>query len=144
MIGLLILSAAAASPAPMADLNGEWRTLGERPIHVSYRSISNDSATVERWRTPSGRETMTVFSRDSGAILATHYCAQGNVATLAAPLSENPQMFSFRSAYGVDPGEGVLVSLSLVRDGDRLRRVETYRTRGRDEVETIEFVRAAD
>ena len=49
--------------------------------------------------------------------------------------------FSFREARGVDPGEGVLVRLRLVRDGERLRRIETYRNGSRDSTEVIEFVR---
>ena len=141
MTGLMLLAAAALSGAPLSDLHGEWRSVGERPITVSYRSISNDLATVEQWRTPSGRETMTVYTLDGPSLLATHYCGQGNVATLAAPVGGKELSFAFRDARGADPGEGVLVQLTLVRDGDRLRRVETYRKDSRDSVEIIDFVR---
>ena len=141
MTGLLVLAAAALAGAPLADLNGDWRSLGERPVRVSYRSISNDLATVEQWRTASGRETMTVYTLDGSTLLATHYCGQGNVATLAGPAGAKELSFAFRTAQGVDPGEGVLVQLTLERNGDRLRRVETYRKGSRDSVEVVEFVR---
>ena len=141
MTGFLVVAAAALAGAPLADLNGDWRSVGERPVRVSYRSISNDLATVEQWRTPSGRETMTVYTLDGSTMLATHYCGQGNVATLAAPAGAKELSFAFRTAQGVDPGEGVLVRLTLKRDGDRLRRIETYRKDSRDSVEVIEFIR---
>jgi hypothetical protein len=141
MTGLALLAAATLAGAPLSDLNGEWRSVGERPIRVSYRSISNDLATVEQWRTPSGRETMTVYTVDGAALLATHYCGQGNVATLAARVGAKELSFTLREARGVDADEGVLVHLTLVRNGDRLRRVETYRKDSRDSVDVIEFVR---
>ena len=81
MTGLLVLAAAALTGAPLSELTGNWSSVGERPIRVSYRSISNDLATVEQWRTPSGRETMTVYTVDGPSMLVTHYCGQGNVAT---------------------------------------------------------------
>jgi len=139
--GLLVLAAAALTGAPLSELTGNWSSVGERPIRVSYRSISNDLATVEQWRTPSGRETMTVYTVDGPSMLVTHYCGQGNVATLGAPMASKELDFSFREARGVDPGEGVLVRLRLVRDGERLRRIETYRNGSRDSTEVIEFVR---
>ena len=141
MTALLLLAAAAATVAPLADLNGDWRTLGDRPVRVSYRSISNDLATVETWKTQSGRETMTVYVADGSTVQATHYCGQGNLATLAGAAGTNAFDLSFRSAQGVDPGEGVLVHLKLVRDGDRLQRIETYRDGSKDSVDVIEFVR---
>ena len=141
MTGLVLLAVAALTGAPLSELNGDWRSLGERPIRVSYRSISNDLATVEQWRTPSGRETMTVYTVDGPSMLATHYCGQGNVATLEASMATKELDFSFREARGVDPGEGALVRLRLVRDGERLRRIETYRNGSRDSTEIIEFVR---
>lgn len=139
---MLLFAAALASAAPMPGLAGSWRSVGlERPVTVEYRGISNDLATVERWRTMSGRETMTVYVADKGDVIATHYCAQGNVATLRAKPSGNGTMtFDFVSAQGVDPGEGVLVKLVLERSAKRLRRIETYRSDGRDSVETFEFV----
>lgn len=139
---MLLFAAALASAAPMPGLAGSWRSVGlERPVTVEYRTISNDLATVERWRTTSGRETMTVYVGDKDAIIATHYCAQGNVATLRGAASENgTTTFNFVSAQGVDPGEGVLVKLVLEQSDRGLRRIETYRSDGRDSVETFEFV----
>ena len=141
MMSVLIVAAAAA--APMPGLAGSWQSMGQaRPISVEYRAISNDLATVERWRTMSGRETMTVYVDDKAGTVATHYCAQGNVATLRTiNSSKGKTIFNFVSAQGVDPGEGVLVRLVLEQTDLKLRRTETYRLDGRDSVETFEFVR---
>ena len=142
MISLII--AAAAGAAPMPGLAGSWQSIGlERPISVEYQAISNDLAIVERWRTMSGRETMTVYVEDKAGTTATHYCAQGNVATLRASKSTAARtVFDLVASQGVDPGEGVLVRLVLEQTDRGLRRTETYRVDGRDSVETLEFVRA--
>ena len=143
-----VAAAAVAIVAPfdqLASLAGEWRSVGDqRSVTVGYRSISNGSAVVETWRSASGRETMTVYFADKGAVLATHYCGQGNQATLRSegrPSSAGRLDFRFAAATGVDSGEGVLVSLSLIISGNRLRRIETYRTDGTDAVQTIDFER---
>ena len=143
----MLLAALAAfamsSAAPMPVLSGHWQSVGlPRPITVDYRLISNDLAMVERWRTVSGRETMTVYVADKDRLIATHYCAQGNVATLRGTTVNGVTTFDFVSALGVDPGEGVLVRLVLERTPRGLRRTETYREGGRDSVETFDFVRA--
>lgn len=147
----VIAAAEIAAVAPfdrMASLTGEWRSVGtgQRPIKVDYRSISNGSAIVEAWQTASGRETMTMYFVDKGAILATHYCGQGNQATLRSEAGSAPAErldFRFASATGVDPGEGVLVGLTLVISHNRLQRIETYRTDGIDSVQAIEFERTS-
>lgn len=135
---MLAMSSAAAMPA----LSGHWQSVGlPRPITVEYRAISNDLAMVERWRTFSGRETMTVYVTDKDRLTATHYCAQGNVATLRGTTVNGVTTFDFVSALGVDPGEGVLVRLVFEQTPRGLRRTETYREGGRDSVEVFDFVR---
>jgi hypothetical protein len=139
---MLLTALALVSAAPMPSLAGTWQSVGlPRPITVEYRAISNDLATVERWRTASGRETMTVFVDVEGVTTATHYCAQGNVATLRGKTLNGMTTFDFVSADGVDPGEGVLVRLVLEQTARGLRRTETYREAGRDSVDVFEFVR---
>lgn len=139
---MLLATLALASAAPMPGLAGNWKSIDlPRPITVEYRAISNDLATVERWRTMSGRETMTVYVDDKGTTSATHYCAQGNVATLRGKTIGRVTSFDFVSAQGVDPGEGVLVKLVLEQTARGLRRTETYREDGRDSVEIFDFVR---
>ena len=140
---ITLIAAAMASAAPMPGLTGNWQSTGlERPISVEYRAISNDLATVERWRTMSGRETMTVYVDDKGGTVATHYCAQGNAATLRATRSSNDVTTLYIvAARGVDPGEGVLVKLVLEPTALGLRRTETYRLDGRDSVDVFDFVR---
>ena len=138
----LLAALALASAAPMAGLAGNWQSIGqERPVTVEYRAISNDLATVERWRTMSGRETMTVYVAGKSGTVATHYCAQGNVATLRGTTLNGVTTFDFVSAHGVDPGEGVLVKLVLEQTVRGLRRTETYREDGGDSVEIFDFVR---
>lgn len=84
---------------------------------------------------------MTIYVRDGSDVQATHYCAQGNVSTLGGPAGTAEHNFTFRSAQGVESGEGVLVQLRVIRAGERLQRIETYREGSRDSVNVIEFFR---
>ncbi len=138
---MLFAAVALATAVPLGDMAGGWQSVGlPRPITVDYHAISNNLAMVERWRTMSGRETMTVYVADKGEMIATHYCAQGNVATLRGRTAGAVTRFDFVSAQGVDPGENVLVQLVLERRPEGLRRTETYREAGRDVVEVFDFV----
>ena len=139
----LLAAAAAVAPGPMPMLIGSWRSTNqERPIEVDYRGISNGLATAETWRTASGREMMTLYVEDNKGTTATHYCGQGNVATLRLEAKNGGRTdFAFVSATGVERGEGVLVRLSFVVTPGQLRRIETYREDGRDSTDVFEFVR---
>ena len=145
---MLLVAAAALATLPAMDslreIQGEWiaQAANGRAVRADYRSISNDSALVETWRSASGRETMTVYFVDGGTLQATHYCAQGNQPTLSlAGAGFNRWEFRFVRATGVDPGEAVLTRLILERTNQGLRRTETYSLDGKDEVTVFEFVR---
>lgn len=139
MIELALTAALMTTLDSMRSIEGTWNSKG---IAVEYRFISNHSAMVESWRSPSGRETITVYFMDGRNLLATHYCAQGNQATLALTDSK-PGRSTFRllRATGVDEGEGVLVELVLETGSGGLRRIETYRSDGKDETTVYDFAK---
>lgn len=61
-------------------LPGTWTATTEHgtTITESFRLVSSGSALVETFDVGGTHETLSVYYRDRGSLLLTHYCAQGN------------------------------------------------------------------
>jgi hypothetical protein len=108
---------AAAQPGPLGpdhaftrlrSLVGDWqgRTESGRTFGVIYRLIANDTVLVESWTMSPTRTSMTVYHMDGEALVATHYCPQGNQPRLQYRTeSSNERLhFTFRDATNLpDP-----------------------------------------
>jgi hypothetical protein len=131
-----------ATPAPVdareawerlsALLPGSWiaTTPDGGQVAIAFRPISNGSALAESFGPP-GHETMTIYHPDGVALQLTHYCGQGNQATLrATSADEHRVVFTFASVTNAGPEQGVMAELIYELDpsGARaLTRVESYR-----------------
>jgi hypothetical protein len=128
-------------------LAGRWKatTAQNRTIIVSYRLLSNGSALVETFTsTTSGKETLSVYHRDGGALMLTHYCAQGNQARLkAVEATRERVVFSFLDATNAGAEQDVMQRLSFVLRPDGFDQESTYRQpNGEQESTTLRFFRA--
>ena len=140
----LVLVAAGPASSPLDALKplvGHWKatTASGKSMGVDYRLISNDTVLVETYNTGSPRETMTVFHADGASLIATHYCAQDNQPRLRLAPNSKGLVFTFFDATNLpDPSASHLVrlELSLETDGS-LKRIETYREHGKDDVSTL-------
>jgi hypothetical protein len=151
LLSLLLLSGshAYAEPATFAGLKalvGEWEApTSHGTIKVSYRLVSNESALVQRFVTPSGKETLTIIHADGEQILATHYCAQGNQPRLRldrGKSSANRYVFRFFDATNLpSPAASHLVQLELALAGEQYIEVETYEENGKPDLTTLRFRR---
>lgn len=125
----------------LSVLVGHWRGAGDegRVIDIRYRLISNGSALVEEWTSPRGNQTMTVYYRDSGAVLATHFCAQGNQPRLTLASQTGGRMrFTFRDATNLKPGKSHLHDFWIEIDAEGvMRRSETYAAGAKTETEVM-------
>jgi hypothetical protein len=143
-------------PAQTADLafaalkriTGNWQaTVGTKGtiIRLNLRAISNDSAVVETFTTPSGRETLTIYHPDADRVLATHYCAQGNQPrlTLDPNSTANAMTFRFLDATNLkSKDDSHLVRLVLkIKDNDHLEKTEVYTQRGSEDTTIYELTR---
>lgn len=121
----------AAWDALCHALPGSWHVTypDGAKVDVSFKLVSNGSALVETFGRP-GHETLTVYHRDGAALLATHYCAQGNQPRLRALAGDARRpVLQLLDATDVDPGEAELVELSFDLgdvDGNGFDRVEVY------------------
>ncbi len=151
---LLLSCAAQPKLPPSADvwaelsgaLPGTWSatTSSGNTVQVRYRLVSGGSALIERWAPDTARETLTVFHRDGEALIATHYCAQGNQPRLR--LSEqigDEVVFRRFDATDLAPEEGVLDELRLRVGPQGLKKTEIYQE-GWERVPTVlRFVRTS-
>jgi len=128
-------------------LVGTWKanTAEQRTYRVSYRVVSNGSALVETFTSgASGKETLSVYHRDGGALVMTHYCAQGNQARLKATAATRESvMFAFLDATNVGAEQDVMQRLSIVLRPDGFDQISVYRhPDGIEESSTLRFFRA--
>jgi hypothetical protein len=110
-------------------LVGSWEatTDGGAVIRMSHRLVSGDTALVEQFVTPSGRETMTVLHRADEGLLLTHYCGQGNQPRLRlSDASADRLTFQFQDATNVEPDQSVLTTRTFAFHADGFDLTEIY------------------
>ena len=145
-------SSAAASeqwwPSLRDGLVGAWTLTGEggRELEVVYRVTSRGSALLETWAPGAAGETLTVYHPDGEALLLTHYCGQGNQATLrAVEASEGRVLFRRIAVTNYDDVQSALYELTLeLSDEGQLVRTEAYTAAdGERETTVLRFARRA-
>lgn len=148
--------AAETPAAPLAErsferlksLVGTWRGAWSdgRPVGLTYRLSAGGTVLVETWALSPTRESLTLYHMDRGALLATHYCPQGNQPRMRLRGAAAERMtFAFKDVTDLDPAtESHQHAFSLRFDGpNRIDRRETYRTGKADETVTVAFQRIA-
>ncbi len=107
---------------------GRWRVDETEVLTIVFESTANGRTIVERWETPNGLHSMTVYHMDGDALVATHYCPQGNQPRLVSHGSDGPDIrFDFRDVTDLDPGESYQHDLAFSPSDDgALVRSEVY------------------
>lgn len=110
--------AVAATPAPaekvsvedaFAELTrmvGTWRRADkpESPLRIRFYLTAGGTVLVESWEAAGKPHSLTLYHRDGEALLATHYCPQGNQPRLAlAGRGASGLHFVFRDATDLEP-----------------------------------------
>lgn len=133
-------------------LQGEWKSANpEDATRVNYRLIANGSTLVETWTMSPTRQSMTVYTMDGDALLATHYCPHGNAPRLKFDSvdASGANRFVFLDGANLQNPEGKHEHAFWVKvDGsDALIRSETYIRNdavydpSRDEGSAVPYVR---
>jgi len=110
--------------------------------------VSKGTAIEETIGTPEDNE-VSLYTRDGGRILMTHYCALtagGNQARLVAPVTAAGQgefVFSFVSATNLaTQGDAHMRRMVLrLKDDSHFSEIRPEREKGKDTVFTLDFVR---
>ena len=129
-------SAPAAVPAEEAfaeisKLVGRWRPAdgADGSLTIRFYLTAGGTVLVESWERANGApHSLTLYHRDGPALLATHYCPQGNQPRLAlAGRDAQGLHFTFRDATDLDPAESHQHDLWLdLTDPNHPIRTEVY------------------
>ena len=116
--GVALLPAAGpARPSPepvtandaftqLSRMVGVWRPADkpQSPLRIRFYLTAGGSVLVESWEARGQPHSLTLYHRDGPALLATHYCPQGNQPRLALTGRDVSGLhFAFRDATDLDP-----------------------------------------
>ena len=85
---------------------GTWRRADkpESSLRIRFYLTARDTVLVESWEAGGKPHSLTLYHRDGEALLATHYCPQGNQPRLALAGREAGGLhFVFRDATDLEP-----------------------------------------
>ncbi len=151
LLALLLAAAApsaATQPTPFERLSalvGTWRNADrpDSPLRIRFSLTAGGTVLVESWERAGQPHSLTLYHRDGPALIATHYCPQGNQPRLAL-IAAGPQLrFLLRDATDLAPSESHLHDLAFDLTNPRKPvRSERYRQGKADEqtVLTLERV----
>ena len=92
--------------AQLSRLVGTWRPADapDSALRVIFSLTAGGTVLVESWERRGKPHSLTLYHRDGPALLATHYCPQGNQPRLAlAGRDADGLHFTFRDATDLDP-----------------------------------------
>lgn len=117
--------------ARLGGLAGDWEgTFSNGRRHtVNYRLSAGGTALVETWTLAPGRESLTVYTLDGDALVATHYCPQGTQPRLKFGAERDGRLqFELLDGGSLQvPGRSHQQAFWLQwNGGDTLVRSETY------------------
>ena len=135
-------------------LAGEWEGTAKpggadkgMPTVAIYRVVSNGSAVMLTTDPGTPHEMVTMFHRDDGTLLATHYCAAMNQPRmrLVTPAKAPERLeFSFVDGTNLGAHPGRMDRLALTfQEGDRHRQEWTYRGGGQEQTMAFDLRRKA-
>jgi hypothetical protein len=132
---------ANAAFAKLSGLVGTWKraeTSGSQ-LSIDFELTANNTVLVERWMHAGTMHSLTVYHLDGEALMATHYCPQGNQPRLkmAAGTVADRIVFEFHDATNlqhIDESHQHRLSFDLA-DMKRVIRGEVYR-QGKSKSET--------
>ena len=124
---------------------GRWNVEEVDALQIVFEQTARGHTMVERWETASGLHSMTVYHVDGDAIVATHYCPQGNQPSLVSGSGDLKTIaFEFRDMTGLDKGESHTHSLSFTQnlEGSLHRREVYMESSGLGDPTTLTLVRS--
>ena len=90
----------------LSRMVGTWRRgdKPESPLRIRFYLTAGGTVLVESWEAGGKPHSLTLYHRDGDALLATHYCPQGNQPRLALAGRDSGGLhFLFRDTTDLEP-----------------------------------------
>jgi len=133
----------------MKTLVGVWQKEGgNNPnFSISFELTANNSVLVETWLHKGKSHSLTVYHLNSGNLMATHYCPQGNQPRLE--LTKNSTIrnlsFDFLDATNLDsladPHQHSL-GFEFLNENHKVRRKESYLSKSGEDMSELILVKS--
>ena len=147
------LQAGEKKPGPsplgsLVSLAGNWSGEADMmhngkksPISISYKLTSGDSVLVETMMVGTPHEMVTIYTRDKGDFVCTHYCMMQNQPRMRAKdtLADKKLDFQFADATGLDsPNDPHMHSLTIdFQDADHITETWSHFEDGKETSKTV-------
>ncbi len=132
----------------LKSLVGEWEGKGPdgSVSSVTYRLTAAGSVIEETMNAGTEHEMVTMYHRDGGSLMMTHYCAMRNQPRMRAkPLKDGSKSLTFAFVDATNlakASDGHMHGLVLtVVDGDHITHAWTWRAEEKEEEHAFAFTR---
>jgi hypothetical protein len=134
----------------MKALEGEWKGTvvkdgKELSVVTAFRLVSGGSALMNDLAPGTDHEMMTMFHRDGGDLLATHYCMLNNQPRMKATSTSEPNavVFEFKDATNLsNPGAAHMAGIKfIIMDANHHIEEWTVAANGATSIERFDFRR---
>lgn len=159
---LFLIMATLASTAAKADgggiqafeslktLVGEWKREGDdgNAFRIDFSTTANGTVLIENWMRNGKSHSLTLYHADGDAILATHYCPQGNQPRLRLIPDNSSNEISFdlqdvTNLASADASHQHKLSFDII-SGDEIVRKESYQQGGEVAPSQMRLVRITE
>lgn len=131
----------------LSALAGSWKRAGTdgTMFRIEFELTANDTVLVERWVHRDKTHSLTLYHLDGPALMATHYCPQGNQPRLRMERGGDGKRISFdfqdaTNLKSADQSHQHRLSFDLA-DMERVIRGEAYRQGGTSKDSEMALVR---
>ncbi len=132
----------------LKTLQGTWlkKNAKNDDFKVTFELTANNSVLVESWLYQGKTHSLTLYHRNLGELMATHYCPQGNQPrmTLRSDSTKNKVSFSFFDATNlksIDDSHQHTLGFELMELPKELKRIETYKSKSGLEPSELRLIR---
>lgn len=150
LVSVGALSAGEESPdrdfETLKSLVGVWQKEGgNSDFYITFELTAKGSVLVENWHYKNALHSSTVYHLDGDAIIATHYCPQGNQPRLRQQKNAGAQPLAFAlqditNLAHEQASHQVFLAFDLL-SAERMIRREAYRKAGVDTPSELILVR---
>ena len=132
----------------MKSLVGVWTKQGDKQpkLKIAFELTANDTVLIETWLYQGKKHSLTIYHKDKGELIATHYCPQGNQPRLRMNSASDLNDISFKffdatNLASLDDSHQHSLSFEFGKTGQIIKRKESYLSKAGEEFSELILIR---